>query len=512
MTTALRRIASGSFAMWSRMGVNVCVQVALVPLFLTYWSARTYGAWLALQAAYALITLIDAAHQAFLENEFLTCGTHDRARLRLALYSALPISLLLGATQIALLLCLYKVGAFGFITGLGDLASRDTQVQAFWALLSWLMAYLFTLSPSGLLGRALSALGYFSRFAWWGLLFVISSTIVPALVLLRGGDLLEVGIAQAVVTLVYHVPWFWDAANILRRENLLPTTPSKRIALANLKGAAYLLFKSLLELSRQQGFRIVLTPLVGLQALAEFSTQRTVANVALQGLNGVYGPLMPELMRYVRRRDQSKLEGAFAVLWGLLMAILCPLVLVLQVVMPVIYPIWTRGRFVFDGVLLCMISASIVAYMLALPAMAICTGNNLVKVQLRIAAAAALVLFSTLPISVHYMGLRGAGLSLLIAETVALAGYVWQAARWLNSTGLRWPRRSFRVGANASVSAVVGMMLIALIPQLSVPLCSAFILVSMWMLLISWRSLPDSIKHNVLGQIHDRSRSIREWY
>ena len=62
-----------------------------------------------------------------------------------------------------------------------------------------------------------------------------------------------------------------------------------------------------------------------------------------------------------------------------------------------------------------MISASIVAYMLALPAMAICTGNNLVKVQLRIAAAAALVLFSTLPISVHFMGLRGAGLSLLIA-------------------------------------------------------------------------------------------------
>jgi hypothetical protein len=47
---------------------------------------------------------------------------------------------------------------------------------------------------------------------------------------------------------------------------------------------------------------------------------------------------------------------------------------------------------------------------------------------------------------------------------------------------------------------------------MSVPLCSGFILISMWMLLISWRSLPNSIKHNVRGQIHARSRSIRGWY
>jgi hypothetical protein len=47
-----------------------------------------------------------------------------------------------------------------------------------------------------------------------------------------------------------------------------------------------------------------------------------------------------------------------------------------KAVMSVIHPLWTRGRFVFDGLLLCMVSASIVAYMWALLAMAICIGNN----------------------------------------------------------------------------------------------------------------------------------------
>lgn len=484
-------------------------QVALVPLFLSYWPAKTYGAWLALQAAYALMTLFDGAHQAYLENEFLKRGHHDLPRLRSALYSALPVGVVLSAAQIAILVAADRMGALGFMTGLGAAADRGLREQAFWVLMSWLAAYLLTLSVSGLIGRALSALGYFSRFAWWGLLYVASSTLVPVLVLWRGGDLLQVGIAQAAVTLAYHLPWFWDARRVLRREQVLPVRPSLHVALANLRGAMMVLFRSLLDLSRQQGLRIILAPLVGLQKLAEFSTQRTVANVALQSLNGLYGPLMPEMMRYVRERNQAKVEGAFAVLWGLLIAILCPLVVVLQGVMPVVYPLWTRGKFPYDALLLDMISSSILVYMIALPAMAVCAGNNLVKLQLSIAVVAALVLFGTLPVFTHLLGLRGAALSLLCAEAAAAMLYVRGASNWLRSAGLLWPRRGFGIASCAVVNSVTGMTLVCLFSGITIAVSAACAAASLVLLLRSWRALPDSIRHNVNDPIWRKLQFLR---
>jgi O-antigen/teichoic acid export membrane protein len=512
MTSAFKRIASGSLAMWSRMAVTMLFQVALVPLYLSYWSAKTYGAWLALQAAYALATIFDTAHQSYLENEFLKSGRHDLGRLRRALYSAMPVDLLLSVVQIALLLVVYRVGAFSFMTGLGGIADRELRDQAFWVLLAWLVTWSFTLSVSGLVGRALSSLGYYSRFAWWGLLFVISSTLIPAFVLMHGGDLLHVGLAQAGVTMAYHVLWLSDAWRLLRKENVFPVLPSMDTALANLGGAAFVWLRQILDLSRQHGFRIVMAPLVGLQKLAEFSTQRTVANAALQGLNGIYAPLMPELMRYIRERDQGKVEGAFALLWGLLMVLLCPLVVGLQIVMPVLYPLWTRGKFRYDGLLLGIISSSILVYMIALPAMAVCIGNNLVKAQLGIAALAALVLFGTLPVFIHFWALRGAALSLLCAEATAAICYVRQARIWLVSAGLQWPRHGFGIVLCAVVNAVVGMTLIAWLPGASIALFAVFVGLSIPMLLRTWRSLPDANRLYVRGHILHGSQFIRHWF
>lgn len=502
--STFKRIASGSLAMWARMGVTMLSQVALVPLYLSYWPARTYGTWLALQAVYSLITIFDTAHQSYLENHFLSIGKTDLQALRTTLFSAIPTGIALSLMQMGLLLLSHHMGWFAFLTDLNHASDTELRSEAFIVLLVWMLVWTLTLSAAGLVTRLLSALGYFSRFAWWGLVFVVASSVIPVITLVRGGSLLQVGLTQAAVTVVYNLFWFMDAVRVLRSESITPIRPNMHTALSTLQQSTFVLFRQLLELARQHGFRMVMNPMVGLQKLAEFSTQRTVANVALQGLNSIYGPLMPELMRYIRERDQAKMEGAFALLWALLILLLCPLIMALQLSMPIIYPIWTRGKFEFDGVLLATISASVLAYMLSLPAVAVCTGTNLVKQQLRVAVLSAGMLLGTLPVFIHFFDLRGAALSLLAAEVTAGLVYVRLSASWLNDAGLKWPSKGFVIALTAVALTLSACYGIALAPTLRVPTTLALVAALGMAITAYFRSLPANTRAYVNTQVIQR--------
>jgi O-antigen/teichoic acid export membrane protein len=254
------------------------------------------------------------------------------------------------------------------------------------------------------------------------------------------------------------------------------------------------LLRLFLETLRQSGFRLAMLPAVGPVKLAEFSTQRTVGNTAFQCLNSVYAPLLPELMRYVRERRQEHIEGAFSMLWMLLVLILGPLTILLQALMPALFPWWTHNAFAFDGILLSLLSASVLLNMLSLPAVAVCSGNNLVAAQFRIAVIAAVVLFVTLIPLTRGFGIRGAGMSLLLCETSASAIYARTCAQWLRSAGLQWPTRAFRVCLFAVVQVCVISMLIALGPSLLALWLTVYAVSLVFMVVLLWNATPRDAK------------------
>jgi O-antigen/teichoic acid export membrane protein len=221
---------------------------------------------------------------------------------------------------------------------------------------------------------------------------------------------------------------------------------------------------------------------------------------------------MPEMMRYVRMREQEKMECAFAMLWCLLILLICPMVLVLQAGMPLVYTLWTRGRFPYDPLLLSFISSSILIYAIGLPAMAVCVGNNLVKAQLRIAIFASSCLFGSLWFLVHFFGLRGAALALVTGELVSLGLYVRHAANWLRSVHLRWPRRAFLTAVFAVGATQIGASLIAVLPMIALPMCIGFIAVNLACFIIVWQSLPDSMAQEMKAKILLRVGLLRHWH
>jgi O-antigen/teichoic acid export membrane protein len=495
MSTAARLI-SGSAASWLQIAVNMASQVVLVPIYLSYWDAETYGVWLAVQGIMSTLSMLDLGHQNFLAYEFLRLGDNDRAGLSKYLWSGVVIGVIISLFQIILIITFIFSGTLAFLLGESGIQDSSLLNLAGIALLlqgfSWLV---FATSP-GLIGRALAAFGYFPRTAWWAVVAATMTALAPLVAVIMGADLMITSLALVLGAAVYSVPIYMDFFKLLRKEKIGFVKPSLSTGFTNFRKSLPLLGKSLFENVRQQGVRLVLTPLAGPVGLVAFSTMRTGANVALQGLNTIVNPLVPDLMRFLHARDQSRTESAFATIWMLVIGVMAPAIVILQAFIEPLFLLWTQNKVSFDPLLFAFLSFGVLVYAVVQPAMAVVIGNNLTKTQLALTALAAIIVLAVLIISVPILGIVGAGAALLLAEISAAIGYKTYAKRWLKQNDLQWPSRAFHIAMAALVITAVSLAGLIMAPGLR----WIFLPVSMFLFALNvlryWKILPQIAKQN----------------
>ena len=437
--SVLRRLGSGSAAAWARIGVTFATQIALVPIFLSHWDQTTYGVWLAIQAAIGLTAIFDVGHQNYVGFEFLRLGPAQRPKVREVFSAALPIGLFLGTLELALVVGVVWAGWDRTVFAFDAASSAAGEV-----LILQSIVWLFFGSIGGVAVRVVAPFGYYARFGWWGVFSGVVTGVVPAMAVRAGAGLLGAGIALAVSTVACNAPMCFDLWRLLSQEEILPGRPDWALGLRNLGRSLSLTLKTFLEMARQQGTRLVLGPLAGAAEMAAFSTMRTGANVALQGLGTITNPLMPELMRFLNERDQERTEAAFGLVWLVVAALLVPGVVAVQLIAPDLFPLWTRGKIAFDAVLFAMLSIGVLIFALAQPPMAVVQGHNLLRPQLVLSFLAAVVSVGGIVLLVPAMGVRGAALALLAGEVVGLIGYIRVAKFWLQAHAMSWPQAAFR--------------------------------------------------------------------
>jgi len=459
------RLISGTTASWMRMGVIMVSQLVLVPLYLNYWTVDMYGIWLAITALVTVMTLIDLGHQNYLGYEFLRLANTNKKDLASNLWSGVGAGILIGLLQIFIILGFILSGALPAVLGVSDSSNQNLISDASITLLLQGITWLLTASTGGLFGRVLEPFGYYPRLAWWGVYIEIVKNAAPAVAVVFGGDLLDAGIAHAVATLVFDVPVYVDMFRLMRKHEIKFTRPSPQLGFRNFTRSLAVSGKLILENARQQGVRLVLAPLAGAASLAAFSTMRTGSNVALQGLNTITNPLMPDLMRFLHNRDQARVEAAFGTVWVVVIALMAPAVVTLQVVVAPLFSLWTQGQIEFDPTLFAIMSLAVLVYALAQPAMAVVLGNNLTKPQLILSIAAAIIAIGGIVVLVPMIGISGAGVALLAAEIVASIGYVFFARKWLHREALLWPSRSFAIAAVSITIAAVSLGTMILFPD-----------------------------------------------
>jgi hypothetical protein len=137
------------------------------------------------------------------------------------------------------------------------------------------------------------------------------------------------------------------------------------------------------------------------------------------------------------------------------------------------------------------------AYAIVLPAISICNGNNLVKLQMYISIVAFVVLFASLPITIQLLGLSGAALSLVLAEVISGVCYVWLALNWLRGAGLTWPTRMFKLAGFSLFSTLTCCAAIVLWPSATWLVSLIFLINLIIMGLRFWSVLPASSQQHI---------------
>jgi len=446
--SAVKRVVSGTLASWLRIAVTIISQVIAVPVYLNYWSVETYGAWVLIQSIISFLTIFDIAHHNYLGNEFLKLGKKKTEEIGTVLFTGLVVALILSILIFLAFSGLILSGTISQWAGIEHVKSQAFEVSLLITSATWI----FTITFTGLLGRALYPFGYYPLCAWSGVLFALATTTSSIAAVYIGFGLIGTTVVTCTVTLICHSILSVMLFRLAKKENLITKKLAIRMGFSRFLASLGIGAQSGLDILRQQGVRFILLPLSGMAQMIAFSTMRTGANLAQQGIGTITGPLMPELMGYLTNRDQPRTESAFAVIWLMLCAVLVPAVLVIQFIAPVLFPMWTQGKIAFNPVLFALLSLSVLVSALAQPPIAVVNGNNLVRQQFIISAISASITVGGIYLMVPRMGITGAALALLLGEIITLASYVYAAKKWLVKAEMRWPNSAF---ANASLSIAV---------------------------------------------------------
>ena len=446
--SVVKRVVSGSLASWMRIAVTIFSQVIAVPVYLHYWTLETYGAWILVQSIVSFLTIFDIAHHNYLGNEFLKIGKQHREEIGAVFSTGVVIAVLVSMITFLTICALIFTGAISRWVGIDTASIQPFETSLLLTCGTWALTITFT----GLLGRVLNPFGYFPLSAWSGVLFAIVSTAASITAVYFGAGLVVTTVVTCLVIFICHSTLSIVLFRIARQENLISRNLDLSRGFWRFYASLALGFQSGLEIMRQQGVRFILLPLSGMSQMIAFSTMRTGANLALQGVGTITAPLMPELMAFLCNRDQPRTESAFSVIWLMLCAVLVPAVLLLQYAAPVLFPVWTQGKIAFDPVLFALLSMAVLVYALAQPAIAVVNGNNLLREQVLISTITTVITVGGIYWLVPLMGVRGAALALLAGESATLVLYVFAAKKWLFSVSMRWPTSAF---VNASLSLVI---------------------------------------------------------
>ncbi|MEQ1828770.1 MAG: hypothetical protein ABL921_22595 [Pirellula sp.] len=364
-------------------------------------------------------------------------------------------------------------------------------------------------SVGGILTYVFLPFGYFSKTAWWGAAVTLITAVVPAIAVILGADLQTTGLMYVGSIAICYVAMYTIVFRWMRTERIFFVRPSYKIMMRNLSRSQMITVQTILDLFRQQGVRLVLSPFVGASGVTEFATTRTIANVALQGLQTVSNPIQPDLMRYLGGREQSKMETSFSLVWIIVLFGLMPSALLLQYFVGGFFELWTQHSVHFSPFLFATLLATVLLFGATQPAMSVVIGNNLIGNQLTLSALSASVTLCLMMALVPNFGLNGAGISLLVAECFASIGYVYIASKQLLSKQLSWPKEVFVWVLINAVVCILGVCMIAIFQEIQHWLLLFFISASIVLDVRFWLALPRGTKQFATHFVYLAIRRMR---
>ncbi len=424
-----RRITLGMSGQAFCRIVQATYTVVLVPLLIRAWGLDGYGQWIALTALASYLGLSNFGLVTTAANEIVIAhGAGDLERARTTFQAALHLALFFVLPLIAAAVLILHSLPLTRGLNLTQIGSMSALV-----ILAACGAGLWLQTLRGIVVAALYANGAYA-FAYYvqGALKLIELGALALVVGVRAGSQVSAAVVIALVNLCELLvvtaaarrlaPWIHFRIGALDRSWLAAhARPALGFMLSNFSTGGVML----------QGPRVVLSALVGGQAVAIYSVYSTAMRFVDQLLLSLVLPLEIEMAQCAGRRQESRIYDLVIkgthVSWVLFALVACGL----QVFGPEVFRIWTGHRIEFSHILMlyfiAMSGANLVGRV-SLHAL-ICT-NRLFGTSfvLLVTALLGLGIGATLTLDFGVRGMIAGGVASEIANSVV---FIRATAGWL---------------------------------------------------------------------------------
>jgi O-antigen/teichoic acid export membrane protein len=293
MTLSARRVVTALVALSVARAIAVASNVVLVPLFLLSWSPQRYGEWLALSSLVGYLATLDFGMNMAAANRLTQAYAQgDFDGYRRSQTTALFFYLVVAAAGSLVLLALVNVLPLADMLGLQYTTGSEA------ATVAWLVGLVFLWSmPSGLLTAVYRTTGDVARSQWAANVSQIVTLALVAAVLLHGGGLLAVALAQLAVLAAITAWVLWDVRARDRRLAPAIGRPDWPVLRTLARAGALFVLVMLANAISVQGSVLVLSTALGGVAVATFVAARTMANAVRQVVGAVVNAIWPDITR-----------------------------------------------------------------------------------------------------------------------------------------------------------------------------------------------------------------------
>ena len=443
-----RRALSGSVANIASIFAILLQNLALVPILLHRWSTDTYGIWITLLAVQSLLFTINYGQEAYVGYEAARLLHEDRPALPALIGAGIWLGIALYVGEVALILGLgftHFTSLFGAGPVLADGWKPLAVVVGCWVGFG---------STANILIRMMYALGFYSRFTMYSVIFRVLTALAVAVAASLGMALWGAVLAYSLTTMLTQAALMVMAWRIMRKHEVPIGRPRLPLMFGILTKSVLVSGTSLLDAFSNNGLLTIISSVLTPALVPSFSTLRTITNTANQGVAVIMHPLDPDMIRYQANREWAKLYEIFGVCWTVAGSSINFGLCVLPVFIEPVYRTWTRGKLPFNFPLFSLLALSVAFRTLGHPALAFLQATNALKAQARISLIRAVVVISLSFALIYPFGLFGVGVALAISELIGAATLpAWYALGTFAATDAPFPFRRM-AAAVASVGIV----------------------------------------------------------
>lgn len=343
----LRRVLSGSVAIFLGQIISAISNIILVPLFLTTWGAERYGTWAALLSLVGYVSLANGGLLSYVSNEQRAAfAAQQIERYRIVQSSALVVSWVLCGIGAVLVVVLFVL-PFEHWFNLQALQGNEVRL-----VLALLAAPVLLAIPAGIMGGTYRATGFLARGMWMNNLFFLLKfiAIFMALVLLRT----EMWVALSIfgAWLIGQFAIWVDLKKNFQDFRAHFAHVSRATALALIKPSFFFLILNAATLFISEGSVLLLAATLGSATVAVYATTRTLTNL-LQQMIGVFAAAVaPEITAYFAQGQATRLAQALRLMTALSLVMSSVFLGVFWFFGTELMVFWTKNTLTVDGALL----------------------------------------------------------------------------------------------------------------------------------------------------------------